>query len=142
LEFERLRIAISWHSEISTGFVIDSAGQLSRQQDIVIYRRGYHPIFVVGGIHHFMVESVAAVMQNRASIASRESLVDALDTISSAKALDRTNRGTNYVVHGSNRGETIDDENFFHQVWGGVATEASLALRNPWRDDAGEPGNA
>ena len=41
---------------VSTGFVIDAVGGISRQQDIVIYRRGYHPVFTVGDIHHFMVE--------------------------------------------------------------------------------------
>jgi hypothetical protein len=112
---------------VSTGFVIDAVGGRSRQQDIVIYRRGYHPVFRVGGIDNFLVESVVAVIQNRASCASRESLLDALDTIASVKALDRTNRGTNYVVHGSNRGEPVNADEFRYQVWGAVVTEASLA---------------
>lgn len=111
---------------VSTGFVIDGVGGQSRQQDIVIYRRGYHPIFRVGGIDHFMVESVAAVIQNRASITSRSGLLDAFDTIASVKALDRTNRGTNYVVHGSIKGENVEADNYFHQLWGGIITEASL----------------
>jgi hypothetical protein len=113
---------------VSTGFVIDGVGGISRQQDVVIYRRGYHPIFRVGGIDHFMIESVVAVIQNKATAASRELLVDALDTIASVKALDRTNRGTNYVIHGSNRGPDVGRETFYDQVWGAIVTEASLAV--------------
>jgi uracil-DNA glycosylase family 4 len=112
---------------VSTGFVIDAVGGISRQQDIVVYRRGYHPIFTVGGVDHFMVESVVAVIQNRASITSRDGLVDALDTVASVKALDRTNRGTNYVIQGSTRGENVRADYYQHQVWAGIVTEASLS---------------
>jgi hypothetical protein len=112
---------------VATGFVIDAVGGISRQQDIVIYRRGYHPVFNIGGVDHFMVESVAAVIQNKAAIASRDTLLDALDTIASVKALDRTNRGTNYVIHGSQKGEDLRPDHFQHQVWGAILTEASLA---------------
>jgi hypothetical protein len=111
---------------VSTGFVIDGVGGISRQQDIVIYRRGYHPVFRVGGVDHFMVEAVSAVLQNRAAITSRDTLLDALDTIESVKRLDRTNRGTNYVVHGSNRGEAVG-RSYRYQVWGAIVTEESLA---------------
>jgi hypothetical protein len=111
---------------VGNGFVIDATGQQSRQQDIVVYRRGYHPIFFVGGVAHYMVESVAAVIQNKAKITTKRDLLDALDTIASVKALDRTNRGKNYVVHGSNRGENLDAGDYRYQVWGAIVTEASL----------------
>ena len=111
---------------VSTGFVIDAIGGISRQQDIVVYRRGYHPVFNVGGIEHFMVESVAAVIQNKATITSRESLLDALETIASVKDLDRTNLGKNYVIHGSMKGEDVRADRYDHQVWGAIVTEASL----------------
>lgn len=112
---------------ISTGFVIDAVGGMSRQQDIVVFRRGYHPVFNVGGIEHFMVESVAAVIQNRATVTSRRSLLDALETVASVKDLDRMNHGTNYVIQGSARGENVNTDHYHHQVWGAIVTEASLA---------------
>ena len=55
---------------ISTGFVIDATGAISRQIDIIIYRNDYHPVFEIGGIKHFLVESVAVVIENKASIAA------------------------------------------------------------------------
>ncbi len=115
---------------VSSGFVIDARGGRSRQIDIVIHRRGYHPLFVVGGIPHFMVESVVAVLENKTAITSRSELTDALEVIASVKSLDRTNRGSNYAVHGSNRGQTVTTSDYFHQVFGAVVTEASLTADN------------
>lgn len=112
---------------VGTGFVIDGVGGRSRQIDIVIYRQGYHPVFVIGGVVHYMVEAVVAVIENKAAIKSRALLGDALGTIKSVKALDRTNRGTNYAVHGSMRGEAIKADDYGYQVWGGIVTEASLS---------------
>ena len=43
---------------IDTGFVIDAAGGVSKQIDIVIYRTSYHPVFEIGGVKYFLVESV------------------------------------------------------------------------------------
>lgn len=112
---------------ISTGFVIDATGGISRQIDIVIYRTDYHPVFEIGGIKHFMVESVVAVLENKASIASSAVLRMALDNIRSVKALDRSNCGKNYVVNGSQQGAMVDPDNFQHQVFGAIVTEESLA---------------
>src|SRR5215472_8229321 len=85
---------------IDTGFVFDACGNISRQIDVVIYRIGYHPVFEIGGIKHFMVESVVAVLENKASIGSRDKLQSAPDNTKSVKTLDRTNGGTNYLVGG------------------------------------------
>src|SRR5688572_19697791 len=57
---------------IDTGFVVDSTGGISRQIDIVIYRDNYHPVLEIGGLKHFLVESVVAVIENKAAITSRE----------------------------------------------------------------------
>lgn len=111
---------------ISTGFVIDATGGISRQIDLIVYRNDYHPIFEIGGIKHFMVESVVAVMENKSSLASRERLGDALDNIESVKKLDRTNRGKNYTVIGSNVGSMVDHNLFKEQVFGAILTEESL----------------
>lgn len=112
---------------IDTGFVFDARGQISRQIDLVIYRKGYYPIFQIGGIKHFMVESVAAIIENKASITARDRLLDALENIRSVKALDRTNDGTNYIITGGQRGKPVNPDEFQHQVFGAIATEKSLS---------------
>jgi hypothetical protein len=41
--------------DVDTGFVIDSTGGQSRQQDIIFVRRDYHPVFRLSGIKFFPV---------------------------------------------------------------------------------------
>ena len=116
--------------DISTGFVIDATGSISRQIDLVIYRNDFHPVFEIGGIKHFMVESVVAVMENKASIAATKDLNEALENIKSVKALDRTNCtncGKNYIIDGYQRGPSCDADDFQHQVFGAIVTELSLS---------------
>lgn len=113
---------------IDTGFVFDSAGNMSKQIDIVIYRKNYHPVFEIGGIKHFIVESVVAVIENKASILSTENLNQALENIKSVKALDRTCGGSNYTISGTNRGMTVQKDLFEHQVFGAIVTEDSLKI--------------
>lgn len=112
---------------LSTGFVIDATGGISRQIDLVIYRNDYHPVFEIGGIKHFLAESVAVVIENKASISSKESLRGALENIKSVKELDRTNRGKNYTLNGSLHGGLVNRDNFQHQIFGAVLTERSLS---------------
>lgn len=109
---------------IDTGFVIDATGGISNQIDIVIYRDDYHSVLEIGNIKHFMVESVAAVIENKASIASSSTLWQAFENIKSVKSLDRANRGKNYIV--SNM-EKVDRNNFYHQIFGAILTEKSLS---------------
>jgi hypothetical protein len=117
---------------ISTGFVIDATGGISRQIDIVIYRNDYHPIFEIGGIKHFLIESVVAVIENKASITSTSLLSQALKNIRSVKSLDRTNRGKNYILNGLN--SPVNPAEFQHQVFGAIVTEESLS-RNTLRQE-------
>jgi hypothetical protein len=49
--------------KVGTGFVIDSMGERSRQQDLVIRRDDYHPVFDQGGVKHYPVESVACTVE-------------------------------------------------------------------------------
>lgn len=111
---------------ISTGFVIDAAGGISRQIDLVIYRSDYHPVFEIGGIKHFLAESVVAVMENKASTASTEKLSQALENIKSVKQLDRTGGGENYKVVGSWQAGKVSPNSFDDQVFGVILTEESL----------------
>lgn len=107
-----------------TGFVIDANGSISNQIDIVIYRDDYHSVLEIGNIKHFMIESVVAVIENKASIASADSLKQAFSNIKSVKSLDRTNNNKNYIVPGRRK---VDPDDFYHQVFGAILTEKSLS---------------
>lgn len=111
--------------QVDTGFVIDAVGGTSKQIDIVIYRDDYHSVFEIGNVKHFMIESVVAVIENKASIASTAMLQQAFENIKSVKSLDRTNRGKNYLL--PNR-KKVDKEDFYHQVFGAILTEKSLSV--------------
>jgi hypothetical protein len=119
---------------VSTGFVIDATGAISRQVDLVIHRNDYHPVFEIGEVKHFMVESVAVAIENKTRIAAKKTLAEALENIKSVKALDRTNRGKNYIVGSGNHLAPIDPENFDHQVLGIIVTEGSLSI-DVFRDE-------
>ena len=106
--------------QFDTGFVFDAHGRMSRQQDIVIYRNSYHPIFKVGRINHFPIESVAAVIEVKSTLGSRNAMNDAMDNIASVKALDRTGKGKNYVV-ARGRPEVLDPNQHEHQVFSAIA---------------------
>jgi hypothetical protein len=110
--------------DISTGFVIDAHGGISKQMDIVIYRTNYHPVFEIGGIKHFMVESVAVVIQNKASIQSVKVLQGALDNIRSVKKLDKSNGGKNRASHLI--GGEVDVNSFFAETFGAIAAQSSM----------------
>lgn len=114
--------------DIDTGFVVDSRGRVSKQVDIVIYRVGYHPVLHIGGVRHFMVESVVAVLENKADIRSTAALKTALENIKSVKVLDRSAGGTNhFVLDHLQKGPMIDPGNPRHQIWGGIVAQASLS---------------
>ncbi|MFT5592982.1 MAG: hypothetical protein ACI8SR_001348 [Oceanicoccus sp.] len=112
---------------VDTGFVIDAIGGISNQIDIVIYRDDYHSVLEVGNIKHFMVESVVAVIENKASISNVKTLNQAFDNVKSVKTLDRSNNGKNIVVFPR---EKFDKDEFRHQVFGAILTEKSLTSEN------------
>jgi len=118
---------------VDTGFVVDAVGGLSKQVDIVIYRNDYAPIFEIGAVKHFLVESVIAVMEVKAAITSISRLDQALENIRSVKSLDRSNGGKNYTLAGRNIGEHVNRDEFKHQVFGAIVTERSLS-RDVLRD--------
>ena len=109
---------------IDTGFVIDATGQVSKQIDIVIYWKGRFPVLDIGGVKHFMIESVAAAIETKATIGSAKVLQQALDNIASVKMLDRSNGGRNRTRPGQ---LSIDRTVFQHQVWTAVVAGTSMA---------------
>lgn len=123
---EFLRKIIPSRFAVDTGFVIDAVGGISNQIDIVIYRDDYHSVLEVGKIKHFMVESVVAVIENKASISDTKTLNQALNNIKSVKSLDRSNKGKNIIVS-PRAGGAYDRNNFQHQVFGAILTEKSLS---------------
>ena len=78
--------------EVTTGFVIDSAGGQSLQQDLVIVRRDFHPSFQIGGARFFPVEAVSAVVEVKSTLDS-STLSSAIKNARSVKVLDRTGGG-------------------------------------------------
>lgn len=115
---------------IGTGFVIDSTGEQSRQQDLVIYRRDYHPRFDVGGSTFFPVESVAAVIEVKSRLDSK-AYKEALVNSASVKLLDRTAGRQNYLLLGGSGGmphaELLDADRHEHQVFSVIVAADAIS---------------
>nr|WP_314266766.1 DUF6602 domain-containing protein [uncultured Moellerella sp.] len=115
--------------KIGTGFVIDAVGGVSKQIDVLVYRDDYHPLIKVGNVHYFMVESVIAIIEVKASISNVKTLNQALDNIKSVKSLDRTNNGFNKIISDGKRAVGYINKNKFeHQIFGAILTEKSLSI--------------
>ncbi|MFE4726137.1 DUF6602 domain-containing protein [Microbacterium sp. NPDC056736] len=104
--------------DVATGFIIDVHGAQSRQQDLIIVRRDYHPRFQVGGAHFYPVESVAAVIEVKSSL-NKTTFLEAIENAASVKRLDRTGGGQNYLVNGGSggsRGPNVQTDYDDHQI--------------------------
>lgn len=104
--------------DVATGFIIDSHGEQSLQQDLIIVRRDYHPRFQVGGAYYFPVEAVAAVIEVKSTL-NKSTLLQAIENAASVKGLDRTGGGHNYLVVGGAGGGMIEyaqNDNDWHEV--------------------------
>ena len=80
---------------VGEGFVIDSYGGTSRQQDIILYERNICPVFSINNTPqttYYPCEGVIAVGEIKSSL-DRNSLKDAFEKVASVKRLRR------YVVH-------------------------------------------
>ncbi|MBV1795843.1 hypothetical protein KSF81_01550 [Siccirubricoccus sp. G192] len=122
---------------IDTGFIFDASANISKQIDVIIYRTGYHPVFEIGGIKHFVVESVVAAIEIKSAIEEEKILMQALDNIKSVKTLDRSNSGKNYIVGAfeeklDGNGDVfmehvyVNKEKFDHQVFCAIFTQSSM----------------
>ena len=85
---------------ISSGFVIDTAGNTSKQIDVIIYDKNYGSFFTIGGANFFPCEIVIAVGEVKSDVASTDKLYDALDKIKSVKILDRHRGGRTELITG------------------------------------------
>lgn len=76
---------------VGEGFVIDSYGGTSRQQDAIVYERDICPVFSVNNTPqttYYPCEGVIAVCEVKSSL-DRNSLEDAFEKVASAKRLRR-----------------------------------------------------
>ena len=105
--------------------MFDARGNISNQQDIVIFRNSYYPIFNIGGLQHFPVESVVAVLEVKSALGGRE-LSHALDCIASVKELDRTGGGINYIVAGGMQ-LVLDPNMHEHQIFRAVVGMSGMS---------------
>ena len=102
--------------EVTTGFVIDSTGCQSLQQDLIIVRRDFHPTFQIGGARFFPVEAVSAVVEVKSTLNS-STLSSAIQNARSVKALDRSGGGRNYIPQlDSSRFMTIRKDHDNHLI--------------------------
>jgi hypothetical protein len=111
-----LRAYLPARFDISTGFVFDSKGNVSKQLDIIIASALVCPRFeTVGGNRFYPCESVVAVGQVKSSLTSDAEFHSALANLESVKELDRSADGRAFDAH---RGEEIDHcNNHLHQIF-------------------------
>lgn len=125
-----LRLHLPKRFEVSTGFIFDSAGNLSKQLDIIVADSLVCPRFeTAGGKRIYPCECVVAVGQVRSSITSVSALNEALLNLHSAKDLDRSAKGN---AIDKKYDEWIDNrENYLHQIFTFVfVTGKSLSLNS------------
>ncbi len=80
---------------VGEGFVIDSYGGTSRQQDVILYERDICPVFSINRTlqtTYYPCEGVIAVGEIKSSL-DRNSLQDAFEKVASVKRLRR------HIVH-------------------------------------------
>lgn len=84
-----LRRYLPQRYSVGTGFIVDSKGEQSAQQDIIIFDRQYSPLFMVHpDVQYIPAEAVYAVIEVKTNL-SKPELLDAAEKISSVKSLYR-----------------------------------------------------
>lgn len=91
---------------VSTGFVFDVYGHISKQVDVVIFDNLRSPVFeAVGGKQFFPCESVVCAAEVKSVLTSKRDIHKAFENIRSVKELDRSANGENFS---RDNGEPID----------------------------------
>ena len=84
---------------VSTGFVVDSSGNVSKQIDVIIYDALLTPKFeAVGGKIFHPCESVVCVGEVKSVLTSHKDFNGALENLRSVKELDRSGGGVNESI--------------------------------------------
>lgn len=101
---------------VSTGFVFDVHGNVSRQIDVIIYDAFICPSFeAVGGKLFFPCEAVVCVGEVKSTLNSKRDIHKAFNNILSVRTLDRSAGGKNYA-HPD--GESINQTtNYLDQIF-------------------------
>jgi hypothetical protein len=87
---KHLRRFLPQRYDIGTGFVIDAAGGISKQIDLILYDRIVSPVFNIGGdLNYYPAECVVAVGEVKSTITSNDRLKEALANVRSVKGLTR-----------------------------------------------------
>lgn len=104
---------------VSSGYVIDALGGVSRQIDVIVYDGVDAPVFkVIEDEKVFPVECVCAVGEVK-SYLDKQELKDAIEKISSVKRLDKTNRGKSERRHGGGYvGDHLKRDCYNDQIFG------------------------
>jgi hypothetical protein len=102
--------------EVSTGFVFDAAGKISKQIDIVIVDSQVCPLFETPGkVRIFPCEAVLAVGEIKSSMTSTAVMREALENLESVKCLDRSTGG---YARDATTGQPIDHTfDHLHQIF-------------------------
>lgn len=70
-----------------SGFIMNSSGALSKEQDLIFYDKINTPVLTVENIGYFPVETVAAVGQIKSIIKTKQELEEALKRLSEVKKI-------------------------------------------------------
>ncbi|WP_338847295.1 DUF6602 domain-containing protein [Massilia sp. W12] len=111
-----LRSYLPKRFEVSTGFVFDASGAVSKQIDVIIADSLACTHFETsGGTRYYPCESVVAIGQVKSSLTSEKKILDSLDNLESVKLLDRSARGRAFDKRFN---EKIDHRfNHLHQIF-------------------------
>jgi len=120
---KRLQQVLPRGIAVGSGCVIDSYGNCSRQQDVVLYEQGICPVFSINDTPqstYYPCEGVIAVIEVKSSLASAE-LEDAFEKIASVKRLRR------FVVYLSGSGDPRPE----HRRYEGIQMANIIRISQP-----------
>ena len=136
---DKLRQLLPSGIGVGTGFVIDSQGNVSLQQDIVLYEDGICPVFRLNessDAAFYPCEGVFAVGEVKSTIGTKEAQ-DIIDKVASVRRLNRFARpdpqGICFRPYGSRMALGLAKKSYVqnsdgkHQIWGfGIARKTAL----------------
>ncbi len=136
---DKLRQLLPSGIGVGTGFVIDSQGNVSLQQDIVLYEDGICPVFRLNessDAAFYPCEGVFAVGEVKSTIGTKEAQ-DIIEKVASVRRLNRFARpdpqGICFRPYGSRMALGLAKKSYVqnsdgkHQIWGfGIARKTAL----------------
>ncbi len=124
---EMLDVYLPKRYQVTKGFVVDCRGQVSEQQDLIIFDRHYSPfIFNQNGAAYVPAESVYGVFEVKPSL-NKEHVEYAGNKAASVRALLRTSTSIPHAG-GVYSGKQL------HEILGGL-----LVTKSGWNPPLGEP---